>query len=120
MVVHKGLTLERFLNCAGIKYGFGRDMFAKIYNSVMAESENMEGLYEKYYKQEYDCFKTFIGTKFAISQMTLDSLMAGLTEKEEYTLIRYDSLDYGVTGVADFIYGVEYENMFEHLFLLEL
>lgn len=119
-VVHKDLTVEKFLNCACLKNGFARDMFTKVYNSVMAEAENLENLYERYYKQEYDSFKDFIGAKFAIPQKSLDALMNGLSEKEDYTLIRYDSLDYGATGVADFIYGEEYDDMFERLFLLDL
>ena len=80
----------------------------------------MEDLYERYYKLEYDSFKDFIGAKFAIPKKSLELLMNGLDESEEYTLIRYDSLDYGVTGVDDFINGDDYGERFERLFLLAL
>lgn len=119
-VIHKDLTLDKFLANAGVGEGFGRKLFAKVYDSVMAESENMEDLYERYYKLEYDSFKDFIGAKFAIPKKSLELLMNGLDESEEYTLIRYDSIDYGVTGVDDFINGDDYGERFERLFLLAL
>lgn len=119
-VIHKDLTLDKFLAKAGVGEGFGRKLFAKVYDSVMAESENMEDLYERYYMPEYDSFKDFIGAKFAIPKKSLDLLMNGLDASEEYTLIRYDSLNYGATGVDDFIYGEDYGERFERLFLLAL
>ena len=119
-VVNKGLTLDKFLDKAGVGDGFARLLFVKIYNSVMAESENLESVYELYYRPEYATFEDFISAKFAIPKKSLELLMNGLKEKEDYTLIRYDSLDYGVTGVDDFIYGEEYKERFEQLFLLEL
>ena len=119
-VVHKDMTLDMFLANAGVENGFGKKLFAKVYDSVMAESENMEDLYERYYKPEYGSFREFIGAKFAVPRKPLDLLMTGLDESEEYTLIRYDSLDYGVTGVDDFIYCEDYAERFERLFLLGL
>lgn len=119
-VVHKELALEKFLANAGINGGFGGNMFSKIYNSVMAEAENMENLYEHYYKPEYDNFREFIGAKFAVPNEALEALMNGLEENENYTLIRYDSLNYGVNDVDEFIYGEEYGEKFTKLFLLSL
>lgn len=119
-VVHKDLTLEKFLANACINGGFGENMFSKIYNSVMAEAENMEDLYERYYKPEYDSFREFIGAKFAVPNEALEALMNGLEKSENYTLIRYDSINYGVNDVDEFIYGEDYGNTFTKLFLLSL
>lgn len=119
-VVNKDLTLEKFLANAGINGGFGENMFSKIYNSVMAEAENMEDLYERYYKPEYESFRGFIGAKFAVPNEALEALMNGLNENENYTLIRYDSVNYGVNDVDEFIYGEDYGEKFTKLFLLSL
>lgn len=119
-VVHKELTLERFLSNAGIGEGFGADFFAKIYNSVMAEAEDLEIIFNRFYQAEYHDFKCFIGSKFAIPEKPLNMLMNGMNESENYTLISYDTLDYGMTDVDDLIYGEEYEARFTKLFLLSL
>jgi hypothetical protein len=80
----------------------------------------MEDLYERYYKPEYDNFREFIDAKFAVPNEALEALMNGLEENENYTLIRYDSLNYGVNDVDEFIYGEEYGEKFTKLFLLSL
>lgn len=117
-VVHKKITLEKFLSNAGIGEGFGASFFARLYNSVMSESENMEDLYDRYYKPEYDSFRSFIGSKFAIPSKSLDLLMKGMNESEDYTLIFYNTLHYGMTEVDDLIDGKDYEDKFTKLFLL--
>lgn len=119
-VVHKELTLEKFLSNAGLGHGFGATLFTRLYNSVMSEAENMEDLYERFYKQEYDCFSAFIGSKFALPNESLDLLMNGMNESDNYTLIYYDTLHYGMTDVDELIYGEDYEEKFNKLFLLSL
>lgn len=119
-VVHKGLTLEKFLENAGTCSGFSQTLFSKIYNSVMLEAENMEDLYERFYKQEYNSFREFVGAKCSIPSDALDSLINGMEEDENYTLIKYDSLNYGMTDVDEFIYGEDYGERFTKLFLLSL
>lgn len=119
-VVHKDLTLENFLYNARVVDGFGAELFTRLYNSVMSEAENMEVLYELFYKKEYDCFSTFIGSKFAIPKKSLNLLMNGMSESDNYTLIYYDSLHYGMTDVDELLYGEDYEEKFTKLFLLSL
>lgn len=119
-VVHKGLTFEKFLSNAKLGDGCGVTLFKRLYNSVMSEAENLEDIYERYYKQEYDSFSMFIGSKFSIPKESLNQLMNGMNESENYTLIYYDSLHYGMTDVDELIYGEEYEEKFTKLFLLSL
>lgn len=119
-VVHKELTLEKFLTNAGLRDGFGVDLFTRLYYSVMSEAENLENLYERFYKQEYKSFSMFIGSKFAIPNMSLNLLMNGMNESVDYTLIHYNTLHYGMTDVDELIYGEEYEKKFTKLFLLSL
>lgn len=119
-VVHKELTLERFLSNAGIGNGFAADFFARIYNSVISEAENLEDLYNRFYQAEYDDFKSFIANKFAIPEKSLNLLMKGLNESENYTLICYNTLHYGMTDVDELLYGEEYGERFTKLFLLSL
>lgn len=119
-VIHKDLTLESFLFNAGLGDGFGATFFTRLYNSVMSEAENMEDLYERFYKQEYDCFSMFIGSKFAIPNESLNLLMNGMNESKNYTLIHYDTLHYGMNDVDELFYGEDYEEKFTKLFLLSL
>lgn len=119
-VIHKELTLEKFLSNAKLEGGFGSTLFTRLYNSVMSEAENLEDLYARYYKQEYDSFRLFIGSKFAIPNKALDLLMNGMNESEHYTLIHYDTLNYGMNDVDELFYGEEYEEKFTKLFLLSL
>lgn len=117
-VVHKELTLEKFLINAGLGDGFGANLFTRLYYSVMSEAENLVALYERFYKQEYDSFSMFIGSKFAIPDKSLNLLMNGMNESEDYTLIYYNTLHYGMTDVDELIYGEDYEEIFTKLFLL--
>lgn len=119
-VVHKGITLERFLSNAGIGNGFAAEFFARIYNSVMAEAEDLEYLFKRFYQTEYDDFRHFVGNKFAIPDEPLNLLMHGMNESENYTLISYNTLHYGMTDVDDLLYGEEYGERFTKLFLLSL
>ena len=119
-VVHKDLSLDRFLKNAKLGEGFGAILFTRLYNSVMSEAENMELIYERFYKQEYDSFSCFIGSKFAIPNKSLTLLMNGMKESKHYTLINYNTLHYGMPDVDDLFYGEDYEELFTKLFLLSL
>lgn len=119
-VIHKDLTLDRFLKNAKLGDGFGTTFFARIYNCVMSEAEDMALLYERFYKQEYDGFSSFIGSKFAIPNKSLELLMNGLMDSKNYTLIHYNTFNYGMTDVDELIYGEDYEELFTKLFLLNL
>lgn len=41
MVVNRNLTKDYFLDKAGIRGGYAKDMFSRIYDSIFSESEDL-------------------------------------------------------------------------------
>lgn len=93
MIVHKG-NKKDFLQQAGTMKGFSKQMFGEIYDAIFEESEDVEELYNKYYKKEYPNISQFISMHYNIPKNEVkqytDAIATG-----KFRIIDFSSLDYG-------------------------
>ena len=119
MVVNRNLTKDYFLDKAGIRGGYAKDMFSRIYDSIFSESEDLVDSYEKYYCQEFDSWGLMLEKKYNVPKETVDMFIQDLQENADYTLIGFDSLSYGENIDNLFSSGV-FDKRFDQLLLMKI
>ena len=105
MRVHKG-TKEEFLEKAGAKEGYSKEMFGELYDGIFAEALDVVELYRSYYVNEYKNFDHFLSMHYSIPSKYL-KMFGGVYDDEDYRLIDFDSLNYGGDGVSGFMLSDE-------------
>ena len=119
MVVNRNLTKDYFLDKAGIRGGYAKDMFSRIYDSIFSESEDLVDSYEKYYSQEFDPLGLMLEKKYNVPKENVDMFIQDLRENADYTLIDFDSLSYGENIDNLFSSGV-FDKRFDQLLLMKI
>lgn len=119
MVVNRNLTKDYFLDKAGIRGGYAKDLFSRIYDSIFSESEDLVDSYEKYYCQEFDSWGLMLEKKYNVPKETVDMFIQDLQENADYTLIGFDSLSYGENIDNLFSSGV-FDKRFDQLLLMKI
>lgn len=98
--VHKG-TKEDFLKQAGTMKGFSKQMFGEIYDAIFEESDDVEEMYNTYYKREYSDFSQFISMYYCIpkdeAKQFADTISSGKSR-----IIDFSSIDYGSSSFENF------------------
>lgn len=119
LIVNKNLTKEYFLQQAGVTKGYAKDFFIRIYDSFFAESENVEELFQNYYRQEYTNLNAFLRGYYGIKEEWIKEISDTLRSNPDYTLIDYHSLDYGDNGIEDMVFSDNLRKRFANLFLMK-
>jgi hypothetical protein len=119
LIVNRNLTKEWFLEKAGIRSGYARDMFSRLYDSIFKVSENVEELYHTYYSLEYFSFEEFLLKWYDLKKEYVDEILKALHEHKEWTIIAYDSLAYG-ENVDDFFFSENLYKRIEKLLLMTI
>lgn len=119
MVVNRNLTKNYFLDKAGIRGGYAKDMFCRIYDSIFSESEDLVDSYEKYYSQEFDSLGLMLENKYNVPKENVDMFIQDLRENADYTLIGFNSLAYGENIDNLFSSGV-FDKRFDQLLLMKI
>ena len=96
MVVNRKLTKEYFLDKDGIRGGYAQDMFSRLYDSIFSEAEDLLDSYQRYYSQEFDSLGIMLEKKFNVPKENVDEFIQDLQDNTDYTLIKFDSLSYGI------------------------
>ncbi len=99
--VHNG-TKEEFLSKAGVKEGFAREMFETIYDSIFAEADDVNSLYENFYSNEYQNLQHFLEMRYSLPQ-NIAPKYADVCKSSDYRLIDFDAHSYGGNGVRVFL-----------------
>ena len=115
---HKNLTEEYFLQKAGAVDGYAKELFMRIYKSLMAESEDVSHLYESFYKTEYSSFPEFIENYYCLNKKYVDEIVAYLGNNPQLKLYDYNSLSVG-ENFDDFICSETVYERFQQLLLME-
>ena len=115
---HKNLTEEYFLQKAGAVDGYAKELFMRIYKSLMAESEDVSHLYESFYKTEYSSFLEFIENYYCLNKKYVDEIVAYLGNNPQLKLYDYNSLSVG-ENFDDFICSETVYERFQQLLLME-
>ena len=98
MCVHKG-TKEEFLEMAGAKEGYSKEMFGALYDGIFAEALDVKELYRSYYVNEYKDFEHFLSMHYSIPSKYI-KMYSGVYDDKDCRLIDFDSLSYGGDGVS--------------------
>lgn len=98
MRVHRG-SKEEFLERAGVKDGYAKEMFGALYDGIFAEALDVEELYRSYYANEYKSFEHFLSMHYCIPSSYI-KMFSKVFDDKDYRLIDFDSLSYGGDGVS--------------------
>lgn len=93
MAVHKGEKKD-FLKVAGVGKGYAKQMFCEIYDAIFAESEDVEQIYNDYYKREYPNLQTYISMHYSITSKEVNEYVNAINSGES-RIIDFSSIDYG-------------------------
>lgn len=116
--VHKDLTEEYFLQKSGVVNGYAKELFLRIYKSLMSESEDVLYIYETFYKTEFPSFSEFIEKYYCIEKKHVDKIIEYLENNPQLKLYDYKSLSVG-ESFDDFIYSAPVYERFQQLLLME-
>lgn len=105
LVVNRKLTKEYFLSRIGAKAGYSKTMFTIMYDAVFSEAQNLQELFEVYYKVEYKSFEEFLYKKFCMPAEFLDEMMNMLRENSDYVIILFSDIYYGHSGIVEFAFS---------------
>lgn len=116
--VHKDLTEEYFLQKAGVVDGYAKELFQRIYKSLMSESEDVQYIYENFYKTEYSSFPEFIEKYYCLEKEYVAEIIEYLKDHPQIKLYDYNSLSVG-ENFDDFICSEGVYERFQKLLLME-
>ena len=116
--VHKDLTEEYFLQKAGVVDGYAKELFLRIYKSLMSESEDVQYIYENFYKTEYSSFPEFIEKYYCLEKEYVAEIIEYLKDHPQIKLYDYNSLSVG-ENFDDFICSEGVYERFQKLLLME-
>ncbi len=115
---HKDLTEEYFLQKSGVIDGYAKELFMRIYKSIMAESEDVSHLYETFYKTEYSSLSEFVEKYYCLEKKYVNEIMTYLENNPQLKLYDYNSLSVG-EYFDDFICSDTFCERFNQLLLME-
>lgn len=105
MRVHKG-SKEEFLEKAGVKDGYAKEMFGALYDGIFAEALDVEELYHSFFENEYRSFEHFLSIHYSIPSRYI-KIFSEVYNNKNYRLIDFDSLSYGGDGISGFMMSDE-------------
>ncbi len=116
--VHKDLTEEYFLEKAGVVEGYAKELLLRIYKSLMSESEDVEYIYNTFYKTEYASYSEFIEKFYCLEKKYVTEIMDYLEANPLLRLYDYKSLSVG-ENFDDFVYSESLYERFQKLLKME-
>lgn len=116
--VHKDLTEEYFLQKSGVINGYAKELFLRIYKSLMSESEDVLYIYETFYKFEYSSFPIFLEKYYCLDKEDIDEIIEYLECNPQIKLYDYNSLSVG-EKFDDFVFSETMYERFQQLLLME-
>ncbi len=112
IVVNRNLSKDYFLSRAGALHGYAKDMFSRIYDSIISEAERVEDILKEFYSDEYEKIEDFLYFKYCINREDVDKIMQLVNSNENYILYDFDELNYGDSGAVIFAFS---SDMYERI-----
>lgn len=119
LLVNKNINKEWFLEKAGTKNGYARDMFSRLFDSIFAESMDVIKIYRKYYRQEFDSWEDMLYYKYCIPKDMIKFFHDALKENHNLTIIDFDTLSYGEI-VDDFLFSDKLRDRIQKLIIMDI
>ena len=118
IVVNRNLSKDYFLSRAGALHGYAKDMFSRIYDSIISEAERVEDILKEFYSDEYEKIEDFLYFKYCINREDVDKIMQLVNSNENYILYDFDELNYGDSGAVIFAFSLDmYERIINILLM---
>lgn len=106
MRVHRGKK-QRFLDLAGVKNGYAKEMFSSIYDAIFSEAKDVIEMYQEYYANEYKDFSQYLTMHYNMPSGIVKKFARVIDEKD-YRLIEFDALSYGGDTISGFVMSDDY------------
>lgn len=105
MVVNRKLTRQEFVKRCGADNGYASKLFAHLYDCIFVEAMDVEHLYHKYYKVEYDTYSEFLLKRYGMTKFMHKEFMKLLNSNSDLYVIEFSSLNYGDQSMNDFLFS---------------
>lgn len=90
-VINPSLSLEKFLEDAGVEKGYALIMFTRIYYSIYSELIDVKIEYEKYYSFEYDSLENYLYKKINLEKKDIKKLNKAVRKNPNSRIFRKDN-----------------------------
>lgn len=100
--INKYLSKEKFLKKSKVKkQSYAGNLMSRIYDSIVLDTIDLKGEYDKYYSQEYLDFELFLYNKYLIDYYELEYIEN--YKRDGYTIYFGDLKNNDGYGLASFI-----------------
>ena len=113
----KNLTEDYFIEKSGAIDGYAKELFLRIYKSVVSERMDVQYLYDTFYKSEYKSFTDFLTGYYQLEPAIVEKIADTLEQRKELRLYDYDSMSAG-ENFDDFITTEDVYERFEKLVMM--
>lgn len=116
---HKDLTEEYFVEKSGAVGGYAKELFQRIYKSLLSESMDVQYLYNTFYRTEFKGMKEFLTGYYQLEPKYADEIVDILNNRKELRLYDYNPLSTG-ESFDDFITSEDVYERFEKLVMMSI
>ncbi len=116
---HKDLTEEYFVEKSGAVSGYAKELFQRIYKSLLSESMDVQYLYNTFYRTEFKGMKEFLTGYYQLEPKYADEIVDILNNRKELRLYDYNPLSTG-ESFDDFITSEDVYERFEKLVMMSI
>lgn len=116
---HKDLTEEYFVEKSGAVGGYAKELFLRIYKSLLSESMDVQYLYNTFYRNEFQGMKEFLTGYYQLEPKYADEIVDILNNRKELRLYDYNPLSTG-ESFDDFITSEDVYERFEKLVMMSI
>lgn len=102
-LIHKDIDRDAFLQLAGAKQGYARDMFGRMYDSLLRETLDVQEEYQLYYSTEYGNLGKYLYRKWNLDFDQVNEIMTHLKENSDLRLLRRIERSYQGTELRRFM-----------------
>lgn len=118
LLADKHLTKDAFVNRCGAKGGYTLWIFGEIYDIIYSEAENVNDLYEKYYKLEYKDLYDFLYKKYTMPKERVSEFQEAMERNTDLVIWDVDQFSYGGYD-NQFVFSDEYYDRFDKIIMME-
>lgn len=118
LLANKNLTKDTFVNRCGAKEGYSLWLFREIYDIIFSEAENVNNLYNQFYKVEYKDLYDFLYKKYTMPKERVAEFHEALEGNTDLIILDVDQFSYGGNDYQ-FVFSDEYYGRFDKIIMME-
>jgi hypothetical protein len=102
VLIHPILTEEKFLDMAGAREGYAKQMFTDMFRNITSELIDVMYEYDKFYAFEYQTFEGYLYRKYNLDEGLIKELKKEIKKNPNCKLYRKEEHSYGKYEIASF------------------